>query len=169
MSVSICPTDRTLIYLLCRLYDAFTPCIALIPFSLCTHDRSHLAPTRAVVLRGSEADCREVAAYARSAGIESFAPANRSVRCHDLQVRAKRSSQREYSVDSENSCRRCIALHCTAYCDATVLLQSHVRHEHIPLVLTLLLQSLSKGSPWSSRCKRTGSDSSYPRHSSPQA
>jgi hypothetical protein len=41
---------------------------------------SHLAPTRAVILRGGEADCREVAAYARSAGIEAFAPGNRSVR-----------------------------------------------------------------------------------------
>ena len=38
---------------------------------------SQIAPTRAVVLRGREADCKEVAAYARANGIEAFSPGNR--------------------------------------------------------------------------------------------
>ena len=42
---------------------------------LCPYSR--IAPTRTIVLRGKESDCRAVADYAKASGIEAFTPSNR--------------------------------------------------------------------------------------------
>ena len=67
MSMSLSP----FYFLLSMSLSPFPSLISL----LCPYSR--IAPTRTIVLRGKESDCRAVADYAKASGIEAFTPNNR--------------------------------------------------------------------------------------------